>query len=104
MVVHAGGAGSRTGWAGQHSDNPYTLTAHTGIKTAVPATPADAYGHRRKANIAETLAAEIRARTGEETLPMELTYDLRSGQADALDPRRGAGARLTAPGTRGRAA
>ena len=47
--------------------------------------PADAYGHRRKANIAETLAAEIRARTGEETLPMELTYDLRSGQADALD-------------------
>jgi acetoin:2,6-dichlorophenolindophenol oxidoreductase subunit beta len=38
------GAGSRTGWAGQHSDNPYTLTAHTGIKTAVPATPADAYG------------------------------------------------------------
>jgi 6-phosphofructokinase len=47
--------------------------------------PADAYGHRRKANIAETLGAEIRARTGEDTLPMELTYDLRSGQADSLD-------------------
>jgi acetoin:2,6-dichlorophenolindophenol oxidoreductase subunit beta len=38
------GAGSRTGWAGQHSDNPYSLFAHVGIKTVVPATPADAYG------------------------------------------------------------
>ncbi len=47
--------------------------------------PPDAYGHRRKANVAETLAAEIRARTGEDTIAMELTYDLRSGQADALD-------------------
>ncbi len=47
--------------------------------------PADAYGHRRKANIAETLAAEIKARTGAETLASELTYDLRSGDPDALD-------------------
>ncbi len=47
--------------------------------------PADAFGHRRKANVAETLAGEIRARTGEDTLAAELTYDLRSGQADALD-------------------
>jgi pyruvate dehydrogenase E1 component beta subunit len=38
------GAGSRTGWAGQHSDNPYSLTANVGIKTVVPATPSDAYG------------------------------------------------------------
>jgi acetoin:2,6-dichlorophenolindophenol oxidoreductase subunit beta len=38
------GAGSRTGWAGQHSDNPYSLCAHVGLKTVVPATPADAYG------------------------------------------------------------
>jgi acetoin:2,6-dichlorophenolindophenol oxidoreductase subunit beta len=38
------GSGSRTGWAGQHSDNPYSLFAHVGIKTVVPATPADAYG------------------------------------------------------------
>jgi pyruvate dehydrogenase E1 component beta subunit len=38
------GTGSRTGWAGQHSDNPYSLFAHVGIKTVVPATPADAYG------------------------------------------------------------
>jgi acetoin:2,6-dichlorophenolindophenol oxidoreductase subunit beta len=38
------GSGSRTGWAGQHSDNPYSLFAHVGVKTVVPATPADAYG------------------------------------------------------------
>ncbi|MPZ81428.1 MAG: alpha-ketoacid dehydrogenase subunit beta [Actinophytocola sp.] len=38
------GAGSRTGWAGQHSDNPYSLFAHVGVTTVVPATPTDAYG------------------------------------------------------------
>jgi pyruvate/2-oxoglutarate/acetoin dehydrogenase E1 component len=38
------GSGSRTGWAGQHSDHPYTLFAHVGVKTVVPATPTDAYG------------------------------------------------------------
>ena len=38
------GSGSRTGWAGQHSDHPYSLFAHVGVKTIVPATPADAYG------------------------------------------------------------
>lgn len=38
------GSGSRTGWAGQHSDHPYTLFAHVGVKTVVPASPADAYG------------------------------------------------------------
>lgn len=38
------GSGSRTGWAGQHSDHPYSLFAHAGVKTVVPATPADAYG------------------------------------------------------------
>ncbi|MFD3403097.1 alpha-ketoacid dehydrogenase subunit beta [Kribbella sp. NPDC058693] len=38
------GSGSRTGWAGQHSDHPYTLLAHVGVKTVVPATPTDAYG------------------------------------------------------------
>jgi pyruvate dehydrogenase E1 component beta subunit len=38
------GSGSKTGWAGQHSDHPYGLFAHVGVKTVVPATPADAYG------------------------------------------------------------
>lgn len=47
--------------------------------------PADAYGHRRKVNIGEVLAAELTGRTGIEALPIELTYDLRSGQPDALD-------------------
>jgi acetoin:2,6-dichlorophenolindophenol oxidoreductase subunit beta len=37
-------SGSRTGWAGQHSDHPYSLFAHVGVKTVVPATPPDAYG------------------------------------------------------------
>jgi pyruvate dehydrogenase E1 component beta subunit len=37
-------SGSRVGWAGQHSDQPYSLFAHVGVKTVVPATPADAYG------------------------------------------------------------
>jgi pyruvate dehydrogenase E1 component beta subunit len=37
-------SGSREGWAGQHSDHPYSLFAHVGVKTVVPATPSDAYG------------------------------------------------------------
>jgi pyruvate dehydrogenase E1 component beta subunit len=37
-------SGSRVGWAGQHSDQPYSLFAHVGVKTVVPATPEDAYG------------------------------------------------------------
>ncbi len=37
-------SGSREGWAGQHSDHPYSLFAHVGVKTIVPATPSDAYG------------------------------------------------------------
>ena len=43
------GSGSRTGWAGQHSDHPYSLFAHVGVKTVVPATPPDAYGLLRAA-------------------------------------------------------
>jgi acetoin:2,6-dichlorophenolindophenol oxidoreductase subunit beta len=38
------GSGSRTGWAGQHSDHPYGLFVHVGVKTVVPASPTDAYG------------------------------------------------------------
>ena len=47
--------------------------------------PADAFGHRHKANVGEILASELTARTGIESLAIELTYDLRSGQPDALD-------------------
>jgi 6-phosphofructokinase 1 len=45
----------------------------------------DAFGHRHKANIAEILAAEIKSRTGIDTVFSELTYDLRSGEPDSLD-------------------
>jgi pyruvate/2-oxoglutarate/acetoin dehydrogenase E1 component len=38
------GSGSRDSWAGQHSDHPYSLFAHVGVKTVVPATASDAYG------------------------------------------------------------
>jgi pyruvate dehydrogenase E1 component beta subunit len=43
------GSGSKSGWAGQHSDHPYSILAHIGIKTAVPADPVDAYGLLRSA-------------------------------------------------------
>jgi 6-phosphofructokinase len=46
---------------------------------------ADAYGHRKKASVAEALAAEITRRTGEETIASDLTYDLRSGSPDFID-------------------
>ncbi len=45
----------------------------------------DAYGHRRKVDVGEALAAELGARTGIETVHSDLTYDLRSGDPDALD-------------------
>jgi pyruvate dehydrogenase E1 component beta subunit len=37
-------AGWRPGWGAQHSDEPYSMFAHAGVKTVVPATPSDAYG------------------------------------------------------------
>lgn len=45
----------------------------------------DAYGHRKKASVAEALADEIKRRTGEETIVSDLTYDLRSGDPDFID-------------------
>ena len=45
----------------------------------------DAFGHRRKASVGEALSIEIRARTGEESIVSDLTYDLRSGEADFVD-------------------
>ncbi len=46
---------------------------------------ADAYGHRKKANVAEDLADEIKKRTKQETLISDLTYELRSGEPDFMD-------------------
>ena len=47
--------------------------------------PADAYGHKKKVNIAEIFSGELRGRTGEETVVYDLTYQLRSGDPDFLD-------------------
>jgi len=38
------GSGARMGLAGQHSDNPYSMFVHAGVKTLVPASADDAYG------------------------------------------------------------
>src|SRR5580704_9124422 len=45
----------------------------------------DAYGHRHKESVAEALASEIHARSSEETIVSDLTYDLRSGVPDFVD-------------------
>lgn len=46
---------------------------------------ADAFGHRRKESIAESFALEVGLQSGEETTVTDLTYELRSGEADFLD-------------------
>ncbi len=46
---------------------------------------ADAYGHRKKADIGHALAEEVRVRTKQEMMVSDLTYDLRSGEPDAID-------------------
>jgi ATP-dependent phosphofructokinase / diphosphate-dependent phosphofructokinase len=46
---------------------------------------ADAYGHRRKADVGFALAEELKSLTGIDTVHSDLTYDLRSGDPDALD-------------------
>ena len=46
----------------------------------------DAYGHRKKANVAEFLAAQLTERMPHvRFLPIDLTYFLRSGEPDAYD-------------------
>ena len=46
---------------------------------------ADAFGHRKKANVGEDLSDEIKAATGQETVVSDLTYELRSGSPDFVD-------------------
>jgi len=46
---------------------------------------ADAYGHRKKANVGQDLSEEIKKTTGEETVVSDLTYELRSGSPDFVD-------------------
>ncbi len=46
---------------------------------------ADAFGHRKKANVGEDLSDEIKKAAKEETIVSDLTYDLRSGSPDFVD-------------------
>ncbi|MCC6263945.1 MAG: ATP-dependent 6-phosphofructokinase [Bryobacterales bacterium] len=46
---------------------------------------ADAYGHRKKANVGEDLSEYIKSKVKEETVVSDLTYDLRSGEPDFID-------------------
>ena len=78
--------------AADHAANPshyaFVITAEGAIWKGARMSDigdTDAFGHRHKANIGEALAAELRERTGIETLASELTYDLRSGEPDSLD-------------------
>jgi ATP-dependent phosphofructokinase / diphosphate-dependent phosphofructokinase len=78
--------------AADHQANPsryaFVITAEGAIwhgARMADVGDADAFGHRHKANVGEALAAEIKQRTGTETLASELTYDLRSGEPDSVD-------------------
>jgi 6-phosphofructokinase len=78
--------------AQDHRANPsryaFVITAEGAIwrgATMADVGEADAFGHRHKADVGEALAAELKARTGIETLASELTYDLRSGEPDSID-------------------
>ncbi len=46
---------------------------------------ADAFGHRKKANVGEDLSDEIKKAGGQETVVSDLTYELRSGSPDFVD-------------------
>lgn len=46
---------------------------------------ADAFGHRKKANVAEVLSDAVKKRSGDETIVSDLTYDLRGGPPDFVD-------------------
>ncbi|MFN7924585.1 MAG: 6-phosphofructokinase [Bryobacteraceae bacterium] len=45
----------------------------------------DAFGHRKKMSVGEAFADELAKVTKEETVISDLTYDLRSGEADFVD-------------------
>lgn len=45
----------------------------------------DAYGHRKKMSVAEDFSNEVKARSKEDTVVSDLTYELRSGEPDFID-------------------
>jgi 6-phosphofructokinase len=70
-----------------HNYSTIVLSEGANIGVPVPEIgPADAYGHRHKANVAEFLADQLSNRLpGIRFLPIDLTYFLRSGEPDARD-------------------
>jgi 6-phosphofructokinase 1 len=73
----------------QNPRNYSTVILSEGANLGVPVPeigPADAYGHKHKANIAEFLADQLTRRMPHvHFLPIDLTYFLRSGEPDAYD-------------------
>ncbi len=69
--------------------NYSTIVLSEGANLGVPAPEVgapDAYGHRKKANIAEFLADQLSVRLpGIRFLPIDLTYFLRSGEPEVYD-------------------
>jgi 6-phosphofructokinase len=80
----------------QDRKNPYSYSvvvmsegANLGVRVPETGEP-DAYGHRKKANVAEFLADQLSERMpGVRFLPVDLTYLLRSGEPDVYDKRMG---------------
>ena len=76
----------------QDRENPQhysSIILSEGANLGVPVPevgPADAYGHRKKVNVAEFLADELTRRISDvRFLPIDLTYFLRSGEPEVYD-------------------
>jgi len=70
-----------------HNYSTIVLSEGANLGTPVPEIgPPDAYGHRKKANIAEFLADQLTTRLPHiRFLPIDLTYFLRSGEPEVYD-------------------
>lgn len=73
----------------KNPENYSTVVLSEGANLGVPVPtigPADAYGHRKKANVAEFLAEQLAGHLpGVRLLPIDLTYFLRSGEPEVYD-------------------
>lgn len=74
----------------RHNPQHYSMVVLSeGANLGVPVPeigPADAYGHRKKVNVAEFLGEELSKRIhGVRFLPIDLTYFLRSGEPEVYD-------------------
>jgi 6-phosphofructokinase 1 len=73
----------------QNPHNYSTVVLSEGANVGIPVPELglpDAYGHRKKANVAEFLADQLAQRLpGIRFLPIDLTYFLRSGEPDVYD-------------------